>query len=552
MSHRRSHRVGMLLAALLPLAVGLALLAPVEAPSSPGVPALEHDGLGAGPLADRARSVAALMIDDGLYYLQIARHVTAGAGSTFDGAHATNGYHPLWLLVLAGFATVLAPTGASPSLLLLAYGLQLLLSALAGALLYRVARHLVSPGLALVVVLVWLRIVLVHRLPWSGMEYGLQLTLLLWVVARWLTLTDDDARLPRPPALAALGTLALLATLARLDNLALAVLLGLVLAGWLAVRAPGRPAWTGVLAYATPLVLGLAGYLTLNHVLFGLPTPVSGMLKHDWSRALLEADPRYLEHGWWVAKLDTLVWPLLHQSRSWGGPMIVGSLGAGLVVAVCSVVPATRSQAWRWLPVAGFGAAQLVVHTVWNHGGFSHQPWYFAAQPVLTAGLVALGLGLVWRRVGHRVGGRFVSWAVSSALVPVLILASIASLTGQARTRLHAFGDEPLYAGARWGRAQVPRGERVGSWNAGMIAFLSGRTVVNLDGLVNDRSFYRHGRHDLCGYLDRERIRWLIDVGDEDGRFYDLPQLAPCADRLERVWLAGRGGRRAAAWAVAP
>ena len=38
--------------------------------------------------------------DDFFYYAGVANHLAHGAGSTFDGIHRTNGYHPLWLLVL--------------------------------------------------------------------------------------------------------------------------------------------------------------------------------------------------------------------------------------------------------------------------------------------------------------------------------------------------------------------------------------------------------------------------------------------------------------------
>src|SRR5262247_155595 len=35
--------------------------------------------------------------DDAFYYLGVARNLVAGKGCTFDGIHATNGFHPLWL-----------------------------------------------------------------------------------------------------------------------------------------------------------------------------------------------------------------------------------------------------------------------------------------------------------------------------------------------------------------------------------------------------------------------------------------------------------------------
>ncbi|MGZ4726103.1 MAG: hypothetical protein ACXWB2_00140, partial [Acidimicrobiales bacterium] len=42
----------------------------------------------------------ALTFDDAFYYFGIARNVAHGHGSTFDGIDPTNGYHPLWMLVL--------------------------------------------------------------------------------------------------------------------------------------------------------------------------------------------------------------------------------------------------------------------------------------------------------------------------------------------------------------------------------------------------------------------------------------------------------------------
>lgn len=43
--------------------------------------------------------------DDAFYYFGIARNLAAGYGVTFDGTHVTNGFHPLWLvLILPCFA----------------------------------------------------------------------------------------------------------------------------------------------------------------------------------------------------------------------------------------------------------------------------------------------------------------------------------------------------------------------------------------------------------------------------------------------------------------
>ena len=45
-----------------------------------------------------------LFEDDAAYYLGVARNVAAGHGSTFTGLLETNGYHPLWMLLLVPVA----------------------------------------------------------------------------------------------------------------------------------------------------------------------------------------------------------------------------------------------------------------------------------------------------------------------------------------------------------------------------------------------------------------------------------------------------------------
>jgi hypothetical protein len=66
---------------------------------------------------------------------------------------------------------------------------------------------------------------------------------------------------------------------------------------------------------------------------------------------------------------------------------------------------------------------------------------------------------------------------------------------------------------AEWVRQNAAASDRIGSWNAGTFAYFSHRTVVNLDGLVNDVGFLRRviRERDLEGYLASEGIGWLAD-----------------------------------------
>src|SRR5271154_5485520 len=52
--------------------------------------------------------------DDFFYYLKIAQNFAHGRGSTFNGVVPTNGYHPLWFLLLS----ILSSFTTSPKLIL--------------------------------------------------------------------------------------------------------------------------------------------------------------------------------------------------------------------------------------------------------------------------------------------------------------------------------------------------------------------------------------------------------------------------------------------------
>ena len=46
------------------------------------------------------KAVAFSAVDDGLYYPRLAQNIMARGMCTYDGVTITNGFHPLWLLVL--------------------------------------------------------------------------------------------------------------------------------------------------------------------------------------------------------------------------------------------------------------------------------------------------------------------------------------------------------------------------------------------------------------------------------------------------------------------
>ncbi|MCZ6888373.1 MAG: hypothetical protein O7H39_07745 [Gammaproteobacteria bacterium] len=72
------------------------------------------------------------------------------------------------------------------------------------------------------------------------------------------------------------------------------------------------------------------------------------------------------------------------------------------------------------------------------------------------------------------------------------------------------------YAAAKWLSEHTAEEDRAGSWNLGHIAYFTERTVINLDGLVNDREYYGRLQRGLGGesYLIEQDVRWIVHRAD--------------------------------------
>ncbi len=159
--------------------------------------------------------------DDFFYYLKVANNLAHGQGSTFNGLVPTNGYHPLWFLLLTGACAV----SSSPKFILGFVALVTFLSALST---YLLARRLLLlsdlPLLPASALAAYAAIYSLHIL-FGGMEIVLTIPLVLLTVllARQPELWSDTAHTTRNFAI--LGVAASAMILSRLDTLILAILL---------------------------------------------------------------------------------------------------------------------------------------------------------------------------------------------------------------------------------------------------------------------------------------------------------------------------------------
>ncbi|MGZ5033929.1 MAG: hypothetical protein ACXWAC_12085 [Usitatibacter sp.] len=413
-------------------------------------------------------------IDDAYYYLIIARNFARTGFATFDGVNATNGFHPLWMLMLAAMYRLIGSTADLFTQILAAKALEGLVLALALAACLAAFHRLRGKtpaawgflGAALVLLLP--RIMLFEQ----GMESTLAAGLLMAALYAWLD--------RRPRWLAA--SLALL-FLARLDTLVF-VIAPLALAWGMRERENGRLAWMPFLPVAIVAIV----YMGVNFAATGHPTPISGQIKSSFP--IPTPHFSFLFEPLEVAPLAG--WKTLYT--------VANPLAATVALCLLALACAWRSrEAWtRPVALALAMAALLLLNILlfqrWDKGA---EPRYLAL-PYVLLGFSAMTI---------------VAGIARSALLPAaIVLVGMAACGAGTVTRFAEEKDQRFdRSKALQVMAMTAPGDRFAGTDIGGFSFWLERAFVNLDGLVNNRELQDAIRdHKLAAYLERMDVRYLL------------------------------------------
>jgi hypothetical protein len=422
--------------------------------------------------------------DDYFYYLRVARNIAAGHGSTFDGTHLTNGYHPLWMVVNVVLAKLLTGRPFFYALLAVIFACVLATFFFTRLCLRRYAGEAAASACAGLIAVEGL------QLMSGGME--IVLTIPLMAALCWYRVCRFGWR---PGSAALYGLLCAAVVLSRLDTAIFVALL--VLFELLAARAiPPAQKTRAALAFAAGL-LPLAVYFAMNQLIFHTLMPVSGQAKQlRFSHA-----PSSLPfHG---ALLD--VWPPLRFFLVI--PVCFASLAAGLWLRRRpSRDPTHRPLIWALL---AFPLAQLTVLSFVSD--WPIWPWYL--YPFVGA---AIGVCLVLLSRG---GTQTQESRIMRFVVPFALSAGVALLCifNVVQWRNSKRPDKLIYS-MYWGAQDIrafamthPGVYAMGD-RAGIAGQLVNQPIVQLEGLVMDKAFLDDMRQqrDLKQVLESYGVRYYI------------------------------------------
>ena len=485
---------------------------------------------GAVALLDLRTILSHFMVDDSFYYLEIARNVSLGKGFTFDGLHATNGFQPLFQLLLV---PVFWLTTDNEAAIRVAKLLEALIFAVGAVLLYRlVLKWGLGRGAA------WMALAVLilpgpygHPLAkglFTGMESGVNFLMLLLLLHMWqASLRGRD----QIPFVVAYGLVIALAFLARLDNIFL--IAGLAAGHGYMLRKGAGPRLSRLLLAAMISVVVCGAYLLWNELQFGNAVPISGrahfMVSQRRSAQLLEQGllPWIRNTAWFVFHLKSVaVLPLL-------GLILVPAL-----VLFQRWVARLHSNVWPRDDARAVLLWVLWISSVIRIGYyavFQQYPgsgvfWYYVQEVIVIA--LCAGVGFRWLFDRLKIERR-----AEIARLLSLGLLSI-SLVFILNTKPVFDWEVASFEATQEIRGIVSEGDVLGAKDAGVLGYFLPNSVVNLDGLVNDARYYEYlkaGRVDE--YILQEDIRYLLNLSAPSGT--DMLTALAGAHHVKLVYASG-------------
>ena len=428
--------------------------------------------------------------DDSFYYFKIAQYLAEGKFSTFDGGITrTNGYHPIWLLLITPFYWVFGSVQA----LFAIKAFEILLVAGGAALIALAARLAHLPWILLIGVLpplymaggrgLIMGLEAAAALFWLGLLF---LALVLWArkPARWFWL---------------LAAVLLSLPWVRLEFAAVSF----AAAGALWLLGGSQDGDAPRVARLKPMLAAAAGLLACfawNWLAFGGPVPTSGLVRRAWSVHRWEEEGGYslernLQETLQIHAFDDelpvtlgicvvfllLLWLARRFWRREYWPLLAFLVGAFSVAAG---------------HLGKFVQTVLIMHPIWGNYVHYFVPGYLMMVLAAPVGCCAV-LGILHGFLGAR-RPWVVKWLSQGiVLAGVLYLVAVVDFTEpfryvQMRTQ-HSSGEEwrdPEYPAALIMNRLLPEGSVVGSWDAGILGYFSHVPVVNLDGVVNSYDYF--------------------------------------------------------------
>lgn len=471
------------------------------------------------------------LYDDSFYAFKIAQNIASGQGPTFDGVQNTNGFQPLYVMLLVPVYWITGSDLITP--VYIALTLSALFTALTAMLLFVILRRYVSARVAALMTLLWSFSPVVTRQAANGLETSLALLMFASVVLVYIARIRSNEN-PRGRDFALMGALVGLAVLARVDE----IFLGLVItldyllvlrkrhvSGALALRRIGVAVIVALLVYSPWLIYSVTNVGTILQD-SGSATRFLSIAYAPFfnlgSTEMLDSGPNskflwgHLVHSLSVMKVTPPVHVVfrciekLDVATGAGGVLQkIGSALGLLALGAMALVYVRKRHALpkgieeiRFLGL--FSLALIASYSLYVFGVFFFIRYYYPVYFVLCI-YGAFFVEALSDRL-PRITPRVRHLAAAGAAVYIIAFGMLTYSSAYRSVTVYYFFDV-----ARWVDQNIEPDETIGVFQGGAVGYLSHRKVINLDGKVNRKALSALKSGELASYIEAENVDVVMD-----------------------------------------
>lgn len=450
------------------------------------------------------------LADDTYYYYVLAQNIAQGQGVVFNHGVPTNGFHPLYALLLVPIFELLNSFGTNvpvyASLVLLS-----VVTVLTAIPIYMIGDELHSEPVGLLAAFLWLFNPFVLFVSLSGLESPLQAFFIALLI--WYILTQVDRSAPTYGQAAIVGGLVALAFLSRMDS----VLIG---AGFF-IALTIRAVWNGeslvdrgeLASRIAPVVSGgvvasllVSPWVLWNVLVVGRLTPVSGAALR--AMRLEGSTPYWQMVGLSMFDTARFVWNYFFYGlfSSLSGILRV-SIAFFLLVGIILVL-IRRDRFTPLIKQLDF----LIIGGLFYYPFYwfyelGMRPWYSLFTLLVLSLLLALSLAefLKLSNIEKIPLGRI-------AMV-ILIFSGLFIASGAAHYQEGTYPQEVTkWEAAHYIQDEISDNATIGSFNTGIYQYYTpNHDVINLDGVMNPETYRAQQQGRLSEYICTRGIDYIID-----------------------------------------
>lgn len=438
--------------------------------------------------------------DDAYYYFKLAQHLAVGAGATFDGVNPTNGFHPLYALLLVPIfryaGDQIAP-GVHLALTLIA-----LVSVATAWPIYLIGKYVHSPLAGVIGALAHLLNPWVVVLTMTGVESAVYVCCFAWTVMAYVRWRSQKRSLR---SIAPVGLLAGLTVMARSEGVLLlaGVILDLLIAHR---RAPGQ-------AIASAALCGFsAGIVCLPWAVwsisqFGTPFQISAgaIMLHSYTGMPTDAVAAV---GWYIGRIFWFIPRYAYK-------IVLFNLSTvfmfGLLFGWMFYIRQTPLKiTWLTISRLSFLILPFVLISVYYNFVLLHQQhWYFNALVLM---VTLIGANIIAQEIirlrESSLNQKHQKVAIATICSVFVVVVAVMWQRGLYPAQVDA------YILGRHIASSALRYDRLGATDSGIVGFFCRCTMVNLDGVMNNAAvaYYRtHGynQRSIFSFARVQRVAYV-------------------------------------------